>query len=351
VSLILVVDDEPSLRFTLGEFLRRAGYQVAEAEDADAARRILEARPVDVVITDIIMPRVTGVELLQHIRVAAPRVQVILMTGEPTVDTAVHAVREGAFDYLYKPITKEALLRSVAAAARIKALDDERARLEASNREYQESLERLVGERTAELRATNLRLQQTIEGTIHAAARIVESRDPYTAGHQQRVATLARAVARRLGASPDTVQGIYLAGLIHDVGKIGIPAEILSKPGALSEIEMELVRTHAEIGFEILRTIAFPWPIAQAALQHHERLDGSGYPAGLKGESIILEARVLAVADVVEAMASHRPYRPAREIALAVEEIRRGAGTLYDPAVAAACVDLFEKETFSLGAP
>lgn len=347
MSRILIVDDERSIRFTLGEFLRKAGYEVETAEDAASALRILGERPFDVVITDIIMPRITGMELLYAIREAAPRVQVIIMTGEPTAETAAQAVRDGAFDYLFKPITKDAVLRTVANAAKIKALDDERERLAAANLEYQKGLERLVDMRTEELRGANAALQKTIEGTIQATALIVESHDPYTAGHQQRVARLARAVAERLGWPGDRAAGLYMAGLIHDVGKIGIPAEVLSKPGRLSKNEINFIRTHADIGFNILRTIAFPWPIAEMVRQHHERLDGSGYPAGLKSPDILFEARILAVADTVEAMSGYRPYRPALGIGKALEEIRRGRGALYDPEAVDACAALFEERKFS----
>lgn len=343
---ILIVDDERSLRFTLGEFLRDAGYEVKTADDAASARRILDKGPVDVVLTDIVMPRVTGMELLRTIREAAPRVQVIIMTSEPTAETAAQAIRDGAFDYLFKPVTKIAVLRAVASAAKIKALDDERERLDAANREYQNGLERQVDARTDELRGANAALRRTVEGTIQAAARIVESRDPYAGGHQQRVARLTRAAAERLGWPADRATGLYLAGLIHDVGKIGVPPEILSKPGRLSRDEINFIRTHAAVGYDILRPIAFPWPIAEIVRQHHERLDGSGYPSGLKAPDILFEARILAVADTVEAMSGDRPYRPALGVEKALEEIRRGRDTLFDPETVDACVALFEEGAF-----
>lgn len=346
MSRVLIVDDERGIRFTLGEFLRNAGYDVETADDAAAALRILGERPFDVVVTDIVMPRTTGLELLHAVRETAPRVQVIIMTGEPTAETAAQAVRDGAFDYLFKPITKDAVLRTVANAAKIKAIDDERERLDAANREYREGLERLVDERTEELRVANAALEITIEGTVRAAALIVESRDPYTGGHQQRVARLARAIADRLGWPGDRATGLYMAGLIHDVGKIGIPAEILSKPGKLNKNEMSFIRTHADVGYNILRPIVFPWPIAEIVRQHHERLDGSGYPAGLKAPDILFEARILAVADTVEAMWGHRPYRPALGIGAALAEIRRGRGAQYDPEAVDACVALFEESAF-----
>jgi putative nucleotidyltransferase with HDIG domain len=171
-------------------------------------------------------------------------------------------------------------------------------------------------------------------------------RDPYTAGHQQRVAQLARAIARELGMPEAEIHSLYLASIVHDLGKIHIPAEILSKPGRLSPIEYELIKTHATAGFDLLKAVDFPWPIAQIVSQHHERLDGSGYPHGLAGDEILPHARIMAVADVVEAMASHRPYRPALGIATALAEIEQNQGRLYDPAAVAACLRLFRNRGF-----
>ncbi|MHB1417173.1 MAG: HD-GYP domain-containing protein [Chloroflexota bacterium] len=188
-----------------------------------------------------------------------------------------------------------------------------------------------------ELRQGLARLQSAMRGTIEAMALTLEMRDPYTAGHQRRVAALACAVAQELGLPPAQIDGLYLGAIVHDIGKIAVPAEILSKPGPLTEIEFHMVRAHPRLGYDILKTIDLPWPIATLALQHHERLDGSGYPDGLQGEAIALEARILAVADVVEAMASHRPYRPALGVDQALAEITGHSGVLYDPAVAAAC--------------
>jgi PAS domain S-box-containing protein len=191
------------------------------------------------------------------------------------------------------------------------------------------------------------RLLDSMEATIQAVAGTVEMRDAYTAGHQRRVAELATAIARDMGLAPDQVHGIYLAAVVHDLGKIHIPAEILTKPGKLSAIEFELIKTHPGSGYDILKGVDFPWPIAQIVLQHHERLDGSGYPGGLKGNEIVLEARILMVADVVEAMASHRPYRPAVGIDSALKEIERGRGSAYDAAVVDACLRLFAEKRFA----
>jgi putative nucleotidyltransferase with HDIG domain len=194
-----------------------------------------------------------------------------------------------------------------------------------------------------ELQRSYNQLRETFIATVNALASTVEMKDPYTAGHQQWVTRLACAIAREMGLSEEQIEGIRMAGLIHDIGKINIPAEILSKPGQLSEIQYNMVKIHPQVGCDILREIKFPWPVAQIVLQHHERMDGSGYPQGLSGDEIILEARILAVADTVEAMSSHRPYRAAHSIERALEEISRESGTLYDPDVVDVCLRLFEK--------
>lgn len=194
------------------------------------------------------------------------------------------------------------------------------------------------------------RLQKSMESTISAVARMVELRDPYTTGHQQRVAELAVAIGRAMGLPEQTVYGLHLAGIVHDLGKIRIPAEILSNPGKLTKIENEMIRTHPEAGYDILKNVDFLWPIAQTVLQHHERIDGSGYPAGLKGDQILLEAKIVGVADVVEAIASHRPYRASLGLDAALKELTDHRGQLYDPEVVDTCVRLFREKTFSFEA-
>ncbi|MFY9382984.1 MAG: HD domain-containing phosphohydrolase, partial [Acetomicrobium sp.] len=179
--------------------------------------------------------------------------------------------------------------------------------------------------------------------TIELIASVSELRDPYTAGHQKRVAELAKFMAMKMRLSPESVDAVEMASLIHDVGKIKVPAEILSKPGPLDEVEYLLVKTHPQAGYNLLKDIDFPWPVAEIVLQHHERLDGSGYPQGLKGKEILQEARIIAVADVVEAMASGRPYRKALGIEAALKEIKSGRGTLYDEEAVDACLALFEE--------
>ncbi len=624
MARILIVDDEKSIRTTLSEFVKDAGHEALTAKDADEALRLLRDSVLDVLITDIILPGGTGVDLLRRIQAVRPDLPVIMITGEPTVDTAAGAVREGAFDYLAKPITGERIRSAVEDAVRAKRLADARAererqdllqrlhlenQVEAAARALEESetkyrtvvenaneavfviqedrirfanpktieitgynptqlaqlsapelihpedrpamldrqrrrldgeevasreeirmvassgavrwleirsvvidwdgrpavlhfagdiTERVAAERALEesevryrtlfenspislwqedysetkrlldgLRAEGIddlreylqehpevvdecirrilivdvnqatvamhaaadkeelrgnlsqiipvssrpqfieqlvgiaegktyfestgtdrrfdgslmhvavrwavppgfedtyarvlvsklditatveaegALQAALQGTIEAIGRTTETRDPYTAGHQRRVTALAVAMAEELALDEEQIEGIRAAGLMHDIGKMAIPAEILSKPSALSPTEMALMESHPSAAYDILKTVTFPWPLAKIVLQHHERVDGTGYPQGLSGEEILIEARVLAVADTVEAMASHRPYRAALGIDLALDEIERHRGTRYDVEVTDACLRLFREGRFT----
>jgi putative nucleotidyltransferase with HDIG domain len=197
-----------------------------------------------------------------------------------------------------------------------------------------------------ELQQSYEKTRKALDGTVEAIAKTCELRDPYTAGHEKRVAQLACAIARKMRLSENQIEGIRVTSYIHDIGKIEVPAEILSKPTRLTDIEFSLIKAHTQTGYEILKGVEFPWPVAQIVLQHQERLDGSGYPNGLKGKEIMLEARILAVADTVEAMSSHRPYRPALGLDMALKEIVQKKGILYDPAVVDACVRLFKDGKF-----
>ena len=197
-----------------------------------------------------------------------------------------------------------------------------------------------------ELEKSYKQLQKVFEETITALVSAVEIRDLYTAGHQKRVTELACAIAKEMKLSNNQISAIHMAGLVHDVGKIAIPAEILGKPSKLTDIEMDLVKTHTTVGYDILKTVEFPWPVAQIVIQHHERIDGSGYPKGLKGDEILFETKILSVADVVEAMATYRPYREALGVDMALEEISKNKGKLYDSKVVDACIKLFKQKKF-----
>ena len=245
------------------------------------------------------------------------------MTGYIKDFTYEEIVAKGASDFLHKPVRLKEFI------ARLRRVLNERATLASRNRALNQLKRNLESYR------------QAMEGIVQAMSRAVEIRDPYTAGHQRRVARLASAIAENMGLSPDRIHGLTLAGAIHDIGKIGVPAEILCKPGLLNELEFGIIRLHPQVGFDILKDIDFPWPIAQIVLQHHERIDGSGYPHQLQGKDILLETRILAVADVLETIATHRPYRPARGLDEAIAELQSNKGTLYDAGAVAACVDIF----------
>ena len=197
-----------------------------------------------------------------------------------------------------------------------------------------------------QLKENLIKLHTVTRGIVNAMVTLVETRDPYTAGHQKRVAKLSVEIAKQMNLSSEQINCLYLSALLHDIGKIVIPSEILNRPGQLTEAEYKIIKSHPEIGYDILKSIPFPWPVAKIVLQHHERLDGSGYPAGLKREQILIESKILAVADVVEAISSNRPYRPSRGIEKALEEIVKNKGKLYDEKVVEICVQSFSKGNF-----
>ncbi len=199
-----------------------------------------------------------------------------------------------------------------------------------------------------ELERSIKRVEKSMEGAVQAICRTVETKDPYVAAHQKRVSQFACTIAKEMGLTTWQIDGIRVAGLLHDIGKVTVPTEILTKPGKLSKIEMSMIKDHPRVAFDILKNVEFDWPIARIVVQHHERMDGSGYPDGIKGEDILLEARILAVADVVEAMCTHRPYRPALGIEEALAELERGDGTLYDPEVVRACKKVLNERGFKI---
>ncbi|MEE9567341.1 MAG: HD domain-containing phosphohydrolase [Desulfobacteria bacterium] len=324
---ILVVDDEEAIRNLTQEGIKRAGYECSIARNGEEALKVLGERNVDVVITDIMMPGLNGVGLTKIIKEKYDS-DIIIMTGYIEDFSYETVIGKGASDFIEKPAGVRELIVRLKRVLRERAVLAERNQAE---ERLQHSLEKL---------------RRAMEGIVQAMAVTVEKRDPYTAGHQRRVANLACAIAKEMGLSADQIDGIRMAGLIHDLGKIAVPAEILSKPTRLTDIEFSLIKTHAQAGYEMLDTIDFPWPIAQMVRQHHERMDGSGYPKGLSGEDILLEARILAVADTVEAIASHRPYRPARGIDKALDEILQNKGTLYDLEVVNACLKVLSEKGF-----
>ena len=337
---ILIVDDEEAIRRLSSQILEMSGYKCSVASDASEARDLLKNQQFELVLCDINMPGESGLDFVRYALSEYPDIAAIMVTAldDPVIGEV--ALDLGVYDYIIKPFERNGLLISITNALK-------RRQLEIDNRAYREGLEKMVGDRTDALRESMQKLRKALEGSIHAMALTLEMRDPYTAGHQQRVADLASSIAKELELSDDRINGLYMAGVIHDLGKISIPAEILSKPGKISQIEFDLIKTHPKVGYDILEAIEFPWPIARMVFEHHERIDGSGYPSGLSGEELLLESKIIGVADVVEAMASHRPYRPALGIDVALDEISGNKGKLYDSDVVEACIRIFSEKTFS----
>ncbi len=330
---ILIVDDEEQIRRMLNRILERNGFACSLSADAAEARKYLARQSIDLVLCDVNMPGESGIELARYIESKYENTAVIMVTGVDDPKVADGAISAGVYGYLIKPLDVNEVVINIHNALK-------RRDLEVVTRSYSRDLEVLVEERTASLR-------KAMEGIIRAMSLTVESRDPYTSGHQERVGVLSGAIAEEMGLSGDRIQGIRFAGLIHDLGKISVPAEILSKPTRLTDIEFGLIKIHPQVGYDILKEIEFPWPIADAVHQHHERMNGSGYPQGLSENDIILEARIIAVADVIEAMAFHRPYRAAIGIDKALDEISKNKGVFYDPDVADACLKLFREKKFT----
>lgn len=333
---ILAVDDTPASLMLLTDILKSEGYEVRSAINGELALYAAASNPPELILLDIRMPGMDGFEVCRRLKAAEAtrEVPVIFVSAVLETDEKIRGFELGAVDYVTKPYNREELLARVRTHLELQRL--------------RSHLEDVVDERTAELKESERKLRTSLLESIAALAATVEMRDLYTAGHQKRVAHLAVAMAKEMKLSEEQIEGIHLAGIVHDVGKIQIPAEILSKPGRLSEIELSMIKQHPLSGYEILKGIDFPWPIAQIVLQHHERMDGSGYPQGLKGDAILLESRIIAVADVVEAMASHRPYRPALGIDMALEEVSQFRGTKYDAQAVDACVALFKEQNYVL---
>lgn len=331
---ILAVDDTPASLRLLTDILKAEGYEVRSAISGELALFAAASNPPDLVLLDIRMPQMDGFEVCRRLKAdpVTSDVPVIFVSSASETEEKVRGFEAGAVDFVTKPYQRDELLARV------------RTHLELNR--LRNHLGVLVDERTVELRESERKLRASLLESITALAAIVEMRDPYTAGHQRRVAQLAVAIAHELKLPDEQIEGIHLASVVHDVGKIRVPAEILSKPGKLTALEFGLIKEHAQNGFEILKTIAFPWSIAQIVQQHHERMDGSGYPHGLKSEQILLDSKIVAVADVVESMTSHRPYRPGLGLDAALAEIELHKNQLFDPMVVEACVRIFREQDF-----
>ncbi|MDP2814903.1 MAG: response regulator [Erysipelotrichaceae bacterium] len=338
---ILIVDDEQSIRHTLSRFLLKVGYQVDVAENAMMAKQMFESDPYDIVVTDIVMPKMTGIELMEFIRLTDTKCRILIMTGEATVETAARAVAAGAHGYLNKPILKEAFLACIETNVHAVESNKQKEKIDFQKDQYRNLLENTVVENTETLK-------RSMSSIIHLLSDVTEYRDPYTSGHQRRVGNLACAISRKLNFTTEFSNMVRAIGYIHDIGKIVVPSEILTKPGKLNEIEYKLIQMHAQSGFDMLQHVILPKNFSIAVVQHHERLDGSGYPNRLKSDDILFEAHILIVADVVETMMTHRPYRPALGVDKAIEEISTYRNRKYHPEVVDACIDLFRQDQYTL---
>lgn len=325
---VLFVDDDFRVLQAYGRLLHKI-YNMTLARNADEALSIVgQNGPFAVVVADYQMPGMNGVELLSLIRRLAPETIRIMLTGQTDTRVAISAINEGdVFRFLTKPCDNEEMIATINEAI--------------------EQYHFITEERTArhEQICKEEKLK-TINNSVRSAQEILQQKDSFTAQHQLRVAQLAAAISRMLYLEPDKVNQIEIAAKVHDIGKFFIPNELLNRPGKVSSMELEVLQTHSRNGYEILRLLDFYKPIADCVLQHHERIDGSGYPQGLKGGEILLEARIIGVADVVEAIASPRPYRRSLGIEIAIHEIESKKGIRYDLDVVEACVSLFRKNAF-----
>jgi putative two-component system response regulator len=331
--LILVVDDNATNIDLLVNTLQE-DYRLGIAKKGISALEYAGKYHPDLILLDIVMPEMDGYEVCARLKgnPDTRSIPLIFISGMTETVNKTKGFEVGAVDYITKPF------HTAEVKARVRthiALEEMKTQLRSQNA----LLEQMVEKKTIELR-------EMLQASIRSMALMVEIRDPYTAGHQQRVALLACAIAEKMGLPDKTVEGIRIAGILHDVGKIRIPVSILNRTGKLLDAEMDVIKIHPQISFEILKSIPFPWPCAQMVFQHHERLDGSGYPLGLAGNEILLESRILSVADVVEAKSSYRPYRPAQGIESALTALRQHRGTLYDADAVDACLDLFDSGTF-----
>jgi len=330
---VLVVDDEAAVRDMLTRALVGRGFQCVAAENGLRALARLEREEHGVVVADVRMPELDGLELLKRIKARWPLTEVILITGVFELRCGIEAMRNGAYDYVTKPFTIEDVVFAIERAFYKRDL-------EIQNRHYQENLEAEVELRTLELLESNQQLQQLFVSMLKTLANTLEAKDQYTHGHSERVAAHAVGVAAQLQLPDGDRSRIELAGLLHDIGKIGVSEELLHKPGQLTSEEFEHIKTHCAIGERILRPVDEFAPILDFVRHHHERFDGRGYPDGLDGASLSLGAKILAVCDAYDAMTSQRPYRSPHTPEHACDELRRCRGTQFDPTIADTFLDV-----------
>ena len=341
---ILIVDDDSTVRDVIGVLLGEEGYVCATSTTAEQAIDLLYATEFHLVIADMKMPGKDGLWLLDRLRVEQPSTAVIMLTAFGDTEAAVECLRRGAVDYLLKPPKVTDLVRSIERALA-------KRRLELARQRYRTSLERRVREKTAELSRALRDVEAAYASTLSALVAALDAREHETSDHSQRVVRYTLAIAERLGVPPADRPDIARGALLHDIGKIGVPDAILLKPGPLVASEWEEIRRHPQTGYTILQSIPFLQRAAEIVLSHQERWDGNGYPRRLSGEDIPLGARIFAIADTLDAMTSDRPYRKGGPLEKARAEIRRCAGTQFDPRCAEAFLSLDTELIEALGRP
>ncbi|MCP4135897.1 MAG: response regulator [bacterium] len=362
---ILLVEQDHSLREDIKQYLENQGNSIIEAEDSRDGSRLFEETAPDIVLTDLYPYSEDNIDFIKKVKSLAVLIPIIIISGEESSSHAVDALKIGAWNFINKPIPDMELLnfRILQSIERKELLEkNEHLSGEFEDRtvELRGKTEELVGlnrllkkEIRERIFAEDFKVQslenlkRRMDEVIQTISLIGEIRDPYTGGHQQRVALLSKAIAVEMKLPQEVLEAVNVSAMLHDIGKMSVPIEILCKPTFLSDIERVLLKEHPHIGYEILKRIEFPWPVANIVLQHHERLDGSGYPNSIKGDEIMLEARIIGVADVVEAMTFHRPYRSSLGIDKAMEEIGANNGGIYDADVVNACLRLLEREKHS----
>ena len=323
IKVLVIEDDEAHAELIERAFEgHRVDFSLVSKRNLADALGFIKANQPDIVVSDWLLPDGRGIDVIQKYKERLP-FPVLMMTSHGNEEMAVEAMKSGALDYIVK--SQDVFMNMPDFVLR-------------GLREW----EHIVARQQAEAS-----LKQVLMQTVETLSLMVEKRDPYTSGHQKKVSQLACAIGEEMNLSSETIEGIYIAAILHDIGKISIPSEFLNKPGRLEVLEFEIIKTHPQSAYDMLKAIDFSYPVAQIILQHHEKYNGSGYPRSIKAEDILIEARILTVADVVEAISSHRPYRPSLGIEYALQEISENAGQLFDPNVVTACLRLFQIKSFT----
>lgn len=361
---ILIVDDEDSILNAFKRILADEDYDVHITNNGyDGLNRLRAAKkPFSLIISDQRMPEMSGVQFFTQAKDIFPDAVRILLTGYADSDSIIEAINKGGVHlYFTKPWHEEEIMLHIRQSlSKVEILAENKRLVELIKNKNKEltglnkSLERKAEEKTQDLLIQTEKLKESykksqiiLDGIVKTLSKIIETRDPYTSGHEDQVAKIACRIAREMKLSEEQISFIHIAATLHDIGKIAVPSEILTKPNILNNLEKEIIRTHCKVANDVLANIDFPYPVAEIIYQHHERMDGSGYPRGLKGEEIALEARIIGVADVIDAMASYRPYRAALGVEAAIDEIIKYKGITYDPEVVDACLKVYKKSARS----